>query len=114
MIAAMEWKRFFWKWVSGFAALGLLIPITLLIRPFLLDRPFGAWSVALWPSSLIFSALHVPWSSPMRAAAALYILALITNVLTYSCLGAVLWPVADYLRSRAASRTRLTLSSSYV
>jgi len=64
MIAAMEWKRFFWKWVSGFAALGLLIPITLLIRPFLLDQPFGAWSVALMakfadlfcaPRAMVFS-----------------------------------------------------------
>lgn len=99
-----DWKRFFWRWLGGFAVLGLLIPITLLIRPFLLGQSFGAWSVRLWPSSLFLAALDTRWPSPMGAAAALYILALITNVLLYSGLGVVLWPVADSLRRRLNSR----------
>ena len=99
-----DWKRFFWRWVGIFAALGLLVPMTLLIRLFLFARSFSGWSVALWPSSLLLAGLDAAWPSPMGAAATLYVLALIINVLLYSGFGLVLWPLADLVRSRVNAR----------
>jgi hypothetical protein len=85
--------------VLGFAVLGLIVPITLMIRPFVLGRSFGDWSVRLWPSSMILMALDMPEPSPVSTVAIIYALALAFNVLLYAGVGIVLWPAARFSKA---------------
>ena len=99
-MAGVEWKRFFWRWVLGWAVLGLMVPVGLMIGPFVFGRSVGLWSVWLWPSSLIFGALNALDPASLPVIAVLYALALILNILLYAGLSIVLWPIADSVRRR--------------
>ena len=96
----MAWKRFFWRWVEGWAVLGAIVPITVLIRTMVFRDSVGEWFVWLWPSSLVLAALEAVDPRSLFAPLVVDAVAVAINVMLYAGVGIVLWPVADWARRR--------------
>jgi hypothetical protein len=84
----------FWRWVSAFAALGLVVPAGLILWWHF--APYGAGrEAALWPSSLMFMGLEAgPTPEPASTVASVYAIAFVENFALYATIGAFLWPIA--------------------
>jgi hypothetical protein len=77
------------KWIFWWAAAGLLVPTVLLLNWLVLGHGFGTTEVVLWPSSMITMALE---SQPNVATiVVVYAIAIATNIMLYSMVGAVMW-----------------------
>jgi hypothetical protein len=99
IISQMSWRKSFFNWVLLFAALGIVVPLLLLIRFFIFRSSFGTVESWLWPSSLTFMALDAP-GTPVSTVVAIYAVALAENALLYAVLGAVIWPFAYVARRK--------------
>lgn len=97
----MRGRKFFLRWTLAFAALGIAVPILLTLRFFVLQRPFGNIEFFLWPSSIMLIALE---SSTTRSTVIVaYIIVIAENVLLYTAVGAVTWPLV-YVIQKTRSR----------
>lgn len=87
--------------VSG--AFGLVVPVALCARYFLLGATsgLGGWVGWLRPSSIKFMALDMPSPAPMSTVVSVYAVALVENILLYALAGVVVWVlVRGVLRQR--------------
>jgi len=96
-------KLTLWKWVSWWSALGLLVPAVLLLRWKLFGATFGQLEGTLWPSSIMTMVLegsHTTWN-----ILTVYAISLLANVILYSLIGLLTWPVIRFVvRGRARIR----------
>ena len=97
----MRGRKFFLQWTLAFGGLGIAVPILLMLRFFMFQRPFGEIEFFLWPSSIMLMALE---SSTTRSTViAAYIIVVAENVLLYAAVGAVTWPLV-YVIQKTRSR----------
>lgn len=73
-------------------ALGLLVPAVLLMRWKLFGAMFGQVEAIVWPSSII--TLGLEGNPGLGAILLVHALAILANVLAYSLMGLLVWPVA--------------------
>ena len=74
------------------------VPLVLLLRWKLFGAMFGQFEGTLWPSSIITMALegtHSAWDIFL-----VYAIALLANVVLYSLIGLLIWPLFRFVRSR--------------
>ena len=89
--------------VLAWGALGLVVPILLLLRWKLFSSSFGQLEATLWPSAILLMGLDGP--SPRSTLDTVEILALVIgeNVILYSLVGLVTSPIV-YLVLRKRNR----------
>lgn len=85
-------------WVSAFGALGLLVPAVLMLRYFAFGVMFGELEGRLWPTSILFMALEASGTTKWDVAL-VYAIALVSNVLLYAFVGALIWFAVQMLVS---------------
>src|SRR4029077_4242997 len=79
------------KWLFWWGALGLLVPAVLLLRWKLLGIGFGRFEATLWPSSILMMCLE--GSPTISTILLVFAIAVVANVLLYSLIGLLIWPV---------------------
>lgn len=90
------------KWLFYWGALGLLVPAVLLLRWKLFGIMFGQLEATLWPSSIFTIGLE--GNPTISTILFVYAVAFVVNVLLYSLIGLLIWPVLRFfLRQRAES-----------
>lgn len=82
------------KWLFYWAVIGLLVPTVLLLRWKLLGVMFGEVEAALWPASIITMGLE--GNSTIWNILLIYAIAFVVNVLLYSLIGLLIWPVLRF------------------
>ena len=95
--------RRFLKWTILFGAVGVLIPLLLLVRYYLFGTGFGRLETTIWPSSFMFMALDAP-GTPIPTVVFIYALAFAENFLLYALFAVATWPVAYLIRRRRDQR----------
>jgi hypothetical protein len=93
-------KLTIWKWVFWWGLLGLLVPAVLLLRWKLFDSGFGQFEATLWPSSIMTMVLE--GSVKMWDILVVYTIALVANIILYSVVGLLTWPVVRFVLRRRA------------
>lgn len=83
------------------AALGVVVPILLLVASRLLDFMFGAKEVAIWPSSIMLMAND--GHEGTLAAYGVVAISIAINMIWYVLLGSVVWSLGWLIR-RLATR----------
>ena len=92
----------FRRWIVLWAVAGLCVPAILLFRWFFSKIGFGQFEATVWPSSICLMVLEAP--STKMDIVEVYAIAILANVLLYSVVGLVTWPLLRIIahRRRAA------------
>ena len=82
-------KLTFWKWIFWWSSIGLLVPVTLILRWKLLGSTFGQIELILWPSSILLMGLE-----GQRSAFIIilwYAIVIVANIIFYCVIGLLTW-----------------------
>ena|ERR1700758_990124 len=89
------------KWLVWWSAFGLVVPAVLLLRWKLFGAMFGQFEATVWPSSIFTMALE--GSHSISNILLVYAIALFANMLLYSFVGLLAWPVLRFGCSQSRS-----------
>jgi hypothetical protein len=98
----MGWRKSISKWTTGFAGIGILVPLLLMLQFFVFRRSFGSIESWLWPSSIMFMALDAPGTS-RTTVSLVYAVAIAENAILYGVIGALTWLLVHVIE-RAVDR----------
>jgi len=83
----MIWKSWLFRWITGFAVLGLFVPICLTLSIFLFGMHFGRLCPYFWPSSILLMGLDGPQTAPVSTVVFSYGLSWSINIFLYAIVG---------------------------
>jgi hypothetical protein len=89
MIFAMHWRRSFMNYCLISGAIGVAVPLVLILRWWIFQQPSGVFDDWLWPSSIMFMALQE--RTARSTVVFIYALAIAENALLYAIIGAIMW-----------------------
>jgi hypothetical protein len=83
----------FWKWISIFGSLGLVIPAIYFFHIIVFATPIAGFNMEKWwPTCIVFMWGDYP--NPSHLVIALIVaIAILGNVALYAALGGVTWPI---------------------
>jgi hypothetical protein len=99
-------KKKLLKWVLVWGALGLAIPVLLLLRWRMTDSSFGQLEVILWPSSILTMGLEGPTPRSSLDVAEVYSALIAENMAMYLLIGLLTSPFF-FLILRWRNRSRV-------
>jgi hypothetical protein len=99
-------KKKLLKWALVWAALGLVIPVLLLLRWKMTDSSFGQLEFILWPSSIMLMGLEGPSPRSSLNIAEVYAIVIAANVALYLLIGLLTCPFF-FLILRWRNRSRV-------
>jgi hypothetical protein len=89
-----------WKWLFWCGSVGLLVPVTLILRWKFLGSNFGQIELILFPSSILLLGLEGQPSAFIIVLC--YAIVIVTNIVFYCVIGLLTWPLLrPALRRRA-------------
>jgi hypothetical protein len=92
-------KRRLIKWILIWGALGLAMPVLLILRSHLFASSFGELEVILWPSCIFLMGLEGPTPRSMLDILEVYSILVAENIILYSLVGSLTSPIV-YLATR--------------
>jgi len=84
-------KLTLWKWMFWSGSIGLLVPVTLILRWKLLGSTFGQIELILWPSSILLLGLEGQRSAFIIVLS--YAIVIVANMVFYCIIGLLTWPL---------------------
>jgi hypothetical protein len=99
----MHWRRSLLNFSLASGAVGIAVPLVLILRYLILQQPFGIIEDWLWPSSIMLMALEA--SGTTRSTVVfVHAFAIAVNALLYATIGAIVWFAVFGLRKLRHSR----------
>lgn len=104
-IVAMFPKHWLFRWIAGFALMGLLVPVAMMLSYSFFHTAVGSWATYLWPSAILLMGLDGPSSAKTSTIVFACGFSIGINAFLYAMVGA--WTsLPVYLFRRLRSKMR--------
>lgn len=86
----MHWRGSLLNFSLAFGAVGIAVPLILILRYLILQQPFGIIEGWLWPSSIMLMALEAS-GTPRAMVVFVHAFAIAVNALLSAIIGVTVW-----------------------